>query len=180
MTGYPTPAANEFEPRDLEAMDRRRQECKERTGNGNGFGLTLGMTVAGYNTPRATDGTHGGPNQSGGALPAAVAGYVTPSTRDFKDTPGMSTTGTNPDGSERTRNDQLPRQIHGLITPSDTTETARPGVLAQEFSLGLMGYPARKTTDEWARFAPGYSEWESVQTILRNICHEQGSTELDA
>lgn len=29
--------------------------------------------MAGYNTPRATDGTHGGPNQTGGALPADAA-----------------------------------------------------------------------------------------------------------
>jgi len=36
--------------------------------------------------------------------------WATPSTRDWKDTPGMSETGVNPDGSERTRLDQLPRQ----------------------------------------------------------------------
>lgn len=29
--------------------------------------------MAGYNTPRATDGTHGGPNQTGGSLPADAA-----------------------------------------------------------------------------------------------------------
>lgn len=121
-------------------------------------GIPLTQQVAGYNTPRATDGTHGGPNQSGGALPADVAGYVTPSTRDFKDTPGMSTTGTNPDGSERTRNDQLPRQIHGLITPSDTTETARPGVLDAAFSRWLMGFP-----EAWDEASPNYDSWRSVQ-----------------
>ena len=36
--------------------------------------------------------------------------WSTPSTRDWKDTAGMATTGTNPDGSVRTRLDQLPRQ----------------------------------------------------------------------
>ncbi len=37
-------------------------------------------TLAGWNTPRATDGEKGGPNQSGGALPAdaALAGWKTP------------------------------------------------------------------------------------------------------
>lgn len=124
-------------------------------------GIPLTQQVAGYNTPRATDGTHGGPNQSGGALPADVAGYVTPSTRDFKDTPGMSTTGTNPDGSERTRNDQLPCQIHGLITPSDTTETARPGVLDAAFSRWLMGYPAA-----WDRASPNFENWREVQARI--------------
>jgi hypothetical protein len=36
--------------------------------------------AAGWNTPRATDGSNGGPNQAGGALPAdaAMAGWPTP------------------------------------------------------------------------------------------------------
>jgi len=37
-------------------------------------------------------------------------GWATASSRDWKDTAGMSTTGTNPDGSTRERLDQLPRQ----------------------------------------------------------------------
>lgn len=40
---------------------------------------------------------------------SACIGWPTASARDWKDTPGMATTGTNPDGSERTRLDQLPR-----------------------------------------------------------------------
>lgn len=52
-------------------------------------------------------------------------GWVTPATRDYKDTEGMATTGTNPDGSERSRLDQLPRQaqLAGWPTP-DTTNVA--------------------------------------------------------
>jgi len=51
---------------------------------------------------------------------ATIAGWVTPSSRDWKDTPGMSQTGTNPDGSNRKRLDQLPRQaaIAGWRTPT--------------------------------------------------------------
>jgi hypothetical protein len=47
------------------------------------------------------------------------SGWPTPSSRDWKDTPGMATTGTNPDGSERTRLDQLPRvaNLAGWATP---------------------------------------------------------------
>ena len=39
-----------------------------------------------WNTPRATDGSNGGPNQSGGALPAdaAQSSWATPTTRDWK------------------------------------------------------------------------------------------------
>jgi len=41
----------------------------------------------GWNTPRATDGSNGGPNQAGGALSAdaAISGWPTPTTRDHKD-----------------------------------------------------------------------------------------------
>lgn len=41
---------------------------------------------------------------------SAVTSWATPSSRDWKDSAGMSTTGTNPDGSKRSRLDQLPRQ----------------------------------------------------------------------
>lgn len=54
-TGWPTPAACEYEPKDLERLEQRRKECAERTGNGNGFGLTLGQAVplvlSGWPTP---------------------------------------------------------------------------------------------------------------------------------
>ena len=45
LAGWPTPTANEMRTMDRERLLRRRQECKERTGNGNGFGLTLGNAV---------------------------------------------------------------------------------------------------------------------------------------
>jgi len=54
-----------------------RTSAKERTGS----------QKKGWNTPRATDGSNGGPNQAGGALSAdaAMAGWPTPTTRDHKD-----------------------------------------------------------------------------------------------
>lgn len=53
----------------------RLERLKEKHGNGNGAGLSLAMAakMAGWNTPQATDGTKGGPNQSGGSLPADAA-----------------------------------------------------------------------------------------------------------
>ena len=128
-TGWPTPAANEYEPANVETMLERRERCKATTSAGNGFGLSLGMAAAtfapwptptvpnggrtglrtepgregtprhlsdavtlvmtppvGWNTPRATDGEKGGPNQSGGALPAdaamVLAGWATPTAQD--------------------------------------------------------------------------------------------------
>lgn len=50
---------------------------------------------------------------------AQLAGWATASARDWKDTPGMATVAENPDGSERSRLDQLPRQamLTGWTTP---------------------------------------------------------------
>ena len=50
--------------------------------------LNHAANLVGWNTPRATDGSNGGPNQAGGALPAdaaMVSGWATPTTRDHKD-----------------------------------------------------------------------------------------------
>lgn len=64
-------------------------------------------------------------------------------------TPGMATTGTNPDSSTRRRLDQLPRQT-GTISPASSSSAESPGATAPSiaalplnprFSLWLMGYP---------------------------------------
>lgn len=59
LAPWPTPNAEEFGAVDMEKMEARRLACQERTGNGNGFGLTLGqavaMNVAGWNTPNTDD-----------------------------------------------------------------------------------------------------------------------------
>lgn len=42
----PTPTASGFGCKDVERMLDRRKRCKEQTGNGNGFGLTLAQHLA--------------------------------------------------------------------------------------------------------------------------------------
>ncbi len=59
---WPTPTANNFECRDLDAMLSRRERAKAKSGNGNGFGLTLGNAVRLYPTPTASQ--HKGLNES--------------------------------------------------------------------------------------------------------------------
>jgi hypothetical protein len=74
----------------------------------------------------------------------ALAGWVTPSARDWKDTPGMSTVGINPDGSSRSRQDQLPRQAAMSIGTSSTSSTSpmeKRGALNPALCRWLMGFP---------------------------------------
>ena len=71
------------------------------------------------------------------------SGWPTPTTRDWKDTPGMATTAVNPDGSVRNRMDRI-----GLLVPaSGQTLTGSDagmgsgGQLNPALSRWLMGYP---------------------------------------
>lgn len=91
-----------------------------------------------------------------------LAGWVTASTRDWKDSPGMAVVATNPDGSKRYRVDQLPRQAQlakwlGLIRYKVSGETLTGcdvwmnggGLLNPEHSRWVMGFPP-----EWGSCAP--------------------------
>jgi hypothetical protein len=79
---------------------------------------------------------------------ALLTSWPTASARDWKDTSGMSETGTNPDGSTRSRLDQLPR-VAGLTAIGSPAATEKPGQLNPAHSRWLMGYPA-----EWDACAP--------------------------
>ena len=90
-----------------------------------------------------------------------LTGWVSPSARDWKDTPGMATTAINPDGSKRNRVDQLPRQaaMAGWPTPSCSNDRApQPAEMRradgskrqqrlQDFAT-LAGWPTPKARDE--------------------------------
>lgn len=91
------------------------------------------MALMAWATPRAEDAESAGMRhgrgvadtlsaQAGQDLP--LAAWPTASARDWKDSEGMSETGTNPDGSERTRHDQLPRVAQLVIAPWHTPDTA--------------------------------------------------------
>lgn len=74
---------------------------------------------SGWPTAQASDGSGGGqakramnPERSNDLMDfAMLAGWSTASAPDWKDTAGMATEATNPDGSTRTRLDQLGRQV---------------------------------------------------------------------
>jgi site-specific DNA-cytosine methylase len=90
-------------------------------------------------------GDETGPASGGMNLSDAsrLAGWSTPSARDWKDSAGMATTGVNPDGSTRTRLDQLPRQAQlalGTNTTSSPVATEKRGALNPAHSRWLMGF----------------------------------------
>ena len=232
-SGWPTPAAQEPGGTPERHLERKREAVARgaRMGCVNVSVLSMVAQLAGYNTPRATDGSNGGPNQAGGALPNdaanlgapsstganamrtgtaldveptspnvdapdpprtglntaseaagfSVGGWCSPAFRDWKDTPGMATTGINPDGSERSRVDQLPRQaaavISGYPTPgkasgdggrksADPLAKKRPSGAKQQFTindvaliLGQTSSSCPAATEKRGALNPELSRW---------------------
>ena len=119
------------------------QDNNQVRGQGKATGKR-GTTLGGYarmwptpkSSPSGPDYARINRQESGGDdLATAVARtmWATPSSRDWKDTPGMATKAVNPDGSERKREDQLARQVYSA---GDTS-----GQLNPEWVEWLMGYP---------------------------------------
>lgn len=77
FSGWPTPRVSDTSNESWETKQiRNARHLAEKRNSGKGVGgMTLPMSanLYGWNTPRATDGSNGGPNQSGGALPADAA-----------------------------------------------------------------------------------------------------------
>ena len=71
---WPTPSSSGFEAADPERLLQRRAECKARTNNGNGFGLTLGQMACierGQTMPGSSATT-----EKPGALAPAFVGWL--------------------------------------------------------------------------------------------------------
>lgn len=114
--GWPTPSAAGFEATDTERLQQRRAECKERTGNGNGFGLTLGQ-----------------------AVPLYMAGWPTPkASGDTNDTPEAKTARGAHSGLEL---GVAARSILGPTPNTSPAPTVERGQLNPEFVRWLMGFP---------------------------------------
>lgn len=105
--------------------------------------LDYQAAIAGYNTPRATDGSKGGPNQSGGSLPndaAKIAGWNTPTSND--------STGKGYTYNQGDKN--RPKLANtGLVKSGFLAPTEKRGALNPALSRWLMGYPT-----EWDDCAP--------------------------
>jgi hypothetical protein len=100
---------------------------------------------------------------------AKFAGWSTASARDWKDTAGMATEAVNPDGSTRTRLDQLPRQAQmaGWPTPMAGTPAQNGNNAAgnndsSRKTVELAGWPT-------ARAADGEKNVRTVEGALSEI-----------
>jgi hypothetical protein len=112
LSGWPTPAANEYEQKDQDALMERRAQCKERNGNGNGFGLTLGNAaqLTGWPTPMAgTQATETYNAAGNNDYSRKVVSLVQP--MDSGETPSGSGAGTASTGQ---LNPALSRWLQGL------------------------------------------------------------------
>jgi hypothetical protein len=119
--------------------------------------MNQNVDLVGWNTPRATDGTNGGPNQAGGALPAdaALTGGATPAARDHKSEAASEEFQAL--RMEQTRGKPLSWEA-GLISESSPAQTESRGVLDAAFSRWLMGFPAA-----WDQASPNFQNWCGVQ-----------------
>jgi hypothetical protein len=112
-----------------------------------GVPLTQQVALATVETPRAEERQQQNSRDAGMALSntANLSSVASPSARDWKDSPGMSDRGVDPDGSIRTRLDQLPRQAQladsGETATGGTAKTGSTGQLNPEYSRWLMGLP---------------------------------------
>lgn len=163
VSGWPTPLANKLTPQTREDFTPNLSAVAETAiggfGEQRGVGISRGVcdtltavarqAVTGWATPMANPRARSEEFIKNCSLlnpleAPPIQSWTTPSARDWKDTPGMATTGTNPDGSVRERNDQLPRQAalaSGPTSNSSLAPTGKRGALNPHLSAWLQSYP---------------------------------------
>lgn len=101
--------------------------------------IDFGLWPTPTSLAKAKDGNNEAGNSAGLVAIRKHALWATASARDWKDSPGMATTGVNPDGSTRNRLDQLPRQA--ALYPTPKASAAGPDFAKADRSATGMSLP---------------------------------------
>ena len=131
QAGWPTPDSS-YHGQLTQDKAMQRIESHKNGGPKRSANLEDVVSIAsGWATPKASDGSKGGPNQTGGTLPQQVSGWGTPTANDKVRS-----------GTFQTGRALTPREAIGLTLTTSPAETERPGQLNPEFVCWLMGFPA--------------------------------------
>ncbi len=178
---WPTPAAGMHNDGEDPASFRARQEkWKDSYHNSPPLPIIakeMFSTAEMWRTPRANDHKGGLRPDSDSQRPTSdhflpdqvnFTIWSTPSARDWKDSPGMAQTGVNPDGSTRTRLDQLPRQVALYPTPTSlaparngNNEAGNPAglVAIRAIAIGMPQSGSSVQTEKPGALAPDFVAW---------------------
>ncbi|MGV8972226.1 MAG: DNA cytosine methyltransferase [Rhodoglobus sp.] len=179
----PTPAVNDMGAgKTVDAWDAWTEAMHAKHGNGNGHGASLAIeALRMLPTPRATDGTKGGPNQRGSSgdlmLPSAVMLLPTP-----------TTTQRGTDANLETR-EGARANLHNAVAdfgqytpaiarweaitrpaPSPTEPTRKGGAqrLSPRFVEWMQGIP-----DGWVTGVPGVSRNDQLKALGNGVVPQQ-------
>ena len=157
-TGWPTPTGNSY----TGAGSGKRE---------GGLNLQTAVELSGWPTPRSVESGHstGNPARAFNRKSRLedmvfLAGWVTPSARDWKDTPGMATE--RPDGRNRT--DQLPRQA---ATAEPCRWTASGEMLTGSCAGMESGGQLNPGLSRWLMGLP--PEWDDCAVMVTPSSHRR-------
>ncbi len=159
ISSWPTPMAADVSRVEMDRLKKDRQTRNPEFLGSYRYELPDAARMASWATPRNEDSESPGAHRGMAdtlTSQTSLAGWARPAGCDWKDSPGMAETGVNPDGSERTRLDQLPRQAGLAGWPQGREQ----GIGIREQETESAGREAHATADlEIGATTPSLAGW---------------------